>query len=126
LNNAASAEGLESGRLESGGLERIGEVPIYHTDAIVRRAKSLQLTRDAQVNGAWMHSSVLERLGLRDGDHVRVTQDDGAVILTCHRDDRLPADCVRIATANAATVHLGAAYGSLTVEPAVSAAEVNR
>ena len=31
--------------------ERIGEVPIYHADAIVRRAPSLQQTRDAQAAG---------------------------------------------------------------------------
>ena len=107
------------------GLERIGEVPIYHTDAIVRRASSLQMTRDAQVGGAWMNASVMQQLGVHQGERVRVSQSGGEVILECQRDDRLPDNCVRIATANAATLQLGAAYGRLDVERLASAAEVD-
>ncbi len=107
-------------------LERIGEVPIYHTDGIVRRAKSLQLTRDAVVDEAWMNASLLERLGLRQGDQVRITQDNGEAILTCQRDDRLPANCVRVAAANAVTTQLGAPYGSLHVERLAGKVEIDR
>ena len=42
-----------------GGLERIGEVPIYQLDAIVRRAESLQKTRDAATPTAAMNSRML-------------------------------------------------------------------
>ena len=56
----------------------------------------------------------------------RVSQDGGAVTLNCYRDDRLPDDCVRVATANAATVQLGAAFGRLNVERLASTAEVER
>ena len=108
------------------GLERIGEVPIYHTDAIVRRASSLQMTRDAKVGGAWMNASVMQQLGVRQGESVRVSQGGGEVVLECQRDDRLPDDCVRIATANAATLQLGAAYGRLNVERLANTVEVNR
>ncbi len=36
------------------GIQRIGEVPIYQADPIVRRAESLQRTRDAAEPVAWM------------------------------------------------------------------------
>jgi len=107
-------------------LERIGEVPIYHTDAIVRRAKSLQLTRDAQVDRVWMNANLMARLGVRQNERVRVTQDGGEAILACQCDDRLPEDCVRIAAANAATTQLGSAYGLLNVERLANTAEITR
>ncbi|MGH8758921.1 MAG: NADH-quinone oxidoreductase subunit NuoG, partial [Burkholderiales bacterium] len=44
------AQSAGIGRAE---IERIGEVPIYQADAIVRRANSLQQTRDAQVGTVW-------------------------------------------------------------------------
>ncbi|MFI4922976.1 MAG: NADH-quinone oxidoreductase subunit NuoG [Burkholderiales bacterium] len=53
------------------GLQRIGEVPIYSADAIVRRAGSLQKTRDARAPVAWMPGALFERLKLREGDPVR-------------------------------------------------------
>ena len=127
LDAQRAATDAAASRLEpTSGLERIGEVPIYQTDAIVRRASSLQQTRDARVDGAWMNANLMQRLGLRQGDRVRVSQDGGAVTLNCYRDDRLPDDCVRVATANAATVQLGAAFGRLNVERLASTAEVER
>ena len=106
-------------------LERIAEVPIYHTDGIVRRARSLQLTRDADVSGAWMNQRLMERLQLRPGQRIRVRQDGGEAILVCQRDDRLPDDCVRIAAANDAAMRLGAPYAALSVEHVSSTAEVS-
>ncbi len=50
-----------------GGIERIGEVPIYHVDGMVRRAESLQLTRDAQVAVVSLPGGLVDRLGLRQG-----------------------------------------------------------
>ncbi len=130
LNNAPAASsqpvadrgsGLAPGR----ELERIAEVPIYHVDGIVRRARSLQLTRDADVSGAWMNGRLMEQLQLQPGQRVRVTQDGGEAILACQRDDRLPDDCVRVAAANDATMHLGAPYAALTVERVSMTAEVS-
>ena len=40
------------------GIERIGEVPIYQLDAIVRRAPSLQVTQDAQNPRAWVNAAL--------------------------------------------------------------------
>jgi NADH-quinone oxidoreductase subunit G len=105
--------------------ERIGEVPIYHVDGIVRRAPALQQTRDARVDCVWMHGSLIEKLELRPGDRVRVSQHGGEAVLDFDRDDRLPGRCVRVATANEAAAQLGAAFDALTVERVAARSVVN-
>jgi NADH-quinone oxidoreductase subunit G len=101
----------------SGGLQRIADVPIYFSDAIVRRAASLQRTRDAAAPRAWMNAALLARLGLQDGQAVKVRQGEGSADVMAARDDRLPQDCVRLAAAHAATRELGPMSGELKVEP---------
>jgi NADH-quinone oxidoreductase subunit G len=98
------------------GLQRIAEVPIYHTDAVVRRAPSLQKSRDAQPPLAWMNSGLYAKLGLREGDMVRVRQNDGEALIAPAVDERLPADCIRLAAGRAETAGLGAMFGSISVE----------
>jgi len=102
----------------AGGLQRIGEVPIYSADAIVRRAASLQKTRDARPPVAWMPGTVFERLKLREGDPVKLTQEQGSAMLAARRDDTLPQNCVRVAGAHPLTAELGAMFGEITVERA--------
>ena len=98
------------------GLQRIGEIPIYQADPIVRRAESLQRTHDAAAPAAWMPGALLDRLGVRAGDTVKVKQGDGEVLLPAARDDKLPANCVRVASAHPLTMALGAMFGDITVE----------
>jgi len=92
-------------------------VPIYASDAIVRRAASLQQTRDAAPPRAWMNSGLVAKLGLRDGQAVKVRQGEGEVVVNAACDDKLPADCVRLAAAQALTSGLGPMSGELSVEP---------
>jgi NADH-quinone oxidoreductase subunit G len=98
------------------GVQRMGEVTIYRTDSIVRRAHALQSTHDAAPPRAWMSGALMQRLGLREGDPVRVTQGQGMAVLPAARDDGLPAECVRIVAADPATAMLGALFGSVTLE----------
>ncbi|MDH4150238.1 MAG: NADH-quinone oxidoreductase subunit NuoG [Betaproteobacteria bacterium] len=98
------------------GIARIAEVPIYAADALARRAPSLQKTRDALPPVATLNRALADQLGLRDGDFVRVTQDGGEVTVAYAIDDKLPANCVRLAAARAETAALGAATAPLTVE----------
>ena len=101
----------------SGGLQRIADVPIYFSDALVRRATSLQQTRDAAPPRAWMNSALLAKLGLKHGQAVKVRQGAGEALVDAALDDRLPRDCVRLAAAHAATSKLGPMSGELSVEP---------
>jgi len=117
LDNRMGAVALDLERgAPAAGLERIAEVPIYSADAIVRRARALQQTRDAGPPLAWMNGALFERLGLREGDELRVRQGGGEAFVGAAVDDRLPADCVRLATARPETSKLGAMSGELAVE----------
>jgi len=99
-----------------GGLQRIAEVPIYATDAIARRSRSLQQTHDAAPPVVWMNRALYEKLGLRDGDGLKVRQGSGEAVLAAGIDDKLPADCMRIAAGQAETAALGAMFGAITAE----------
>jgi len=101
----------------SGGLQRIADVPIYSSDAVVRRAASLQQTHAAAPPRAWMNAALLASLGLKDGQAVKVRQGTGDAEVSAGLDDRLPRDCVRLAAAHPATMHLGPMSGELSVEP---------
>jgi NADH-quinone oxidoreductase subunit G len=90
-----------------GGLQRIGEVPAYHADAIVRRAAALQKTAAAALQGAWMNAETLASVGVAEGADVSVSQGAGSIVLKAMRDDQLPAGCVRIAAGHPTTAMLG-------------------
>jgi NADH-quinone oxidoreductase subunit G len=98
------------------GIQRIGEVPIYQADPIVRRAESLQRTRDAAAPMAWMHGDLMGKLGIQAGDNVRVRQGEGELQLPAARDDKLPANCLRLASAHPLTAGLGGMFGEIVVE----------
>jgi NADH-quinone oxidoreductase subunit G len=122
LSNAVSGP-LEVPAAAAGGLQRVADVPLYRTDPIVRRAPSLQLTRDAALPTARMNATTLAGLGLASGDAVRVRQstgDDmsGEALLAAELDARVADGTVRIAAAHESTSRLGAMTGALTVERA--------
>jgi NADH-quinone oxidoreductase subunit G len=99
------------------GLERVAEVPIYQTDAVVRRSPSLQLTLDAALPVARMHSRLIARLGLQENGRVSVRQTASALTLKVQRDDLLPDNCVRIPSGHPLTAGLGPMFGPITAEP---------
>jgi NADH-quinone oxidoreductase subunit G len=102
-----------------GGIERIADVPMYFADPLVRRAPSLQKTKESQPPRAWMNSRLLQRLGVAAGQPVLVKQGSGEARLMAALDDKLPDDCVRVSAAHPTTAKLGAMFGTLTVEKAV-------
>jgi NADH-quinone oxidoreductase subunit G len=78
----------------------------------------LQATSDAATPKAWMHSQELDKIGVKAGMNVKVSQGSGSVQLETAADDRLPKGVVRVATGHAATAALGAMFGTITVERA--------
>ena len=52
---------------------------------------------------ASLNRALADKLGLRDGDLVRVRQGAGEAVLPFAIDDKLPADCIRIPAARAET-----------------------
>ena len=119
LDNAiAVQEKRESAPVATEGLQRIADVPIYSADLLVRRAASLQATRDATFPVAGMAAATLAQIGVGDQALVRVKQGQGEALLTACLDERVPAGCVRISAAHASTAALGDMFGSIKVERA--------
>jgi NADH-quinone oxidoreductase subunit G len=102
----------------SQGLERVADVPIYRSDALVRRSQPLQETSASQSPRARMSASTLAGLGLESGDAVRIGSEQGQATLASLLDDTVAHGCVRIATAFNETLALGSGFGQLTVERA--------
>lgn len=101
------------------GFERLAEVPIYHADSLVRRAESLQLTVAARAaHAAGLPAGLFDRLGLKNGERVRVTQGTRSVTMPAVRDAQLAENVVRIAAATPAAAELGSLSGELVVEKA--------
>ncbi|MBI1396208.1 MAG: NADH-quinone oxidoreductase subunit G [Betaproteobacteria bacterium] len=98
------------------GLQRVGDVPIHFADPLVRRAPSLQRTRDAEPPQASMNARTLVELAVADGDQVRVTQGDASVMLFAALDDRVPDHCVRIAAGHPFSAGLGPLMGDVHIE----------
>jgi len=121
-NDLASAADIGQLAGSGGSVERIGEVQSYHADAIVRRAPSLNATRDGQPPVASMNQATLARLGLRAGGEVRIRQGSGEALLAVALDDHLPDECVRVPAGHPATAELGAMIGPLEAS-AVAQAE---
>lgn len=108
-------------RLDPAGgeeLQRIADVPIYFGDPIVRRAASLQRTRDALPARAWVGSLLAQKLGVKAGERVRVRQGDGEALVEIAIDERLPEGCVQLAAAHRHTAGLGPMFGPVSVERA--------
>ncbi len=114
LGNSIAGVGIGASAAGT-GLERVADVPIYFADPLVRRAPSLQKTKDAAAPVARMSSSTLADLKVSSGDRVRVCG-SGRVELTAVADDTVAEGCVRVAAAHASTVALGPMCGELSVE----------
>ncbi|MDY7544777.1 NADH-quinone oxidoreductase subunit NuoG [Glaciimonas sp. CA11.2] len=102
----------------SDAIERVADVPIYFSDAVVRRASSLQTTTDAQVPQAWLSATLAQKMGIATGDLIKVKQGQGAASLMAAIDVGLPENVVRIAAGHSSTNALGAMFGSISVEKA--------
>ncbi|MES2027524.1 MAG: NADH-quinone oxidoreductase subunit NuoG [Pseudomonadota bacterium] len=99
-------------------LERVADVSIYATDAIVRRSLPLQQTNDGAAPKAWLSSDLASKLGIAAGDQVKVTQGEGSAVLAAAVDAKLPVNVVRVAAGHQSTAGLGAMFGSISVEKA--------
>ncbi len=117
LDNELNNFTVNQFRQESDSIQRIAEVPIYQADPIVRHAESLQRTRDAiDEPVAWMSGNLLERLGLSAGDKAELKQGEGEASLRVDCDDKIPPNCIRLATAHPMTASLGGMFSDITVK----------
>jgi NADH-quinone oxidoreductase subunit G len=98
------------------GLTRVGDVPIYALDPLVRRAEALQDTVDAEAACIRVNSDTAAALGLSGAEKAVAVQGSGRTELPLKIDDCLPDDCVRISAGLPGTESLGGQFAELTLE----------
>jgi len=98
------------------GLERVAELPIYRTDALVRRSQPLQEHVSSAPPRAAANAATLQSLGVADGDAVRVSTAHGSADLTAALDETVADGALRIAGAFEQTAALGMGSGAIQLE----------
>ena len=111
-------EGSGRARLEPSEVVRVGNVPIYAADPLVRRAKALQASADGEFEGMRLGPALAARLDVSTGDVARVRQGGGEVAARVIVDPAVPDGCVQLCAGMAETVGLGPDYGAVALEKA--------
>lgn len=117
LSNVVADVGLSLGQAGS-GMTRLGEVPIYQSDALVRRAYALQRTKDASAAQVAVSSATASALGVAEGDMVTVSQSAEVIELPVRIEAGLPDNVVRLPVASPLTKLLGPMFGDIQVRRA--------
>jgi NADH-quinone oxidoreductase subunit G len=100
----------------SGLIQRLADQAIYASDAIVRRAPSLQLTRDAKMaNQIGVGEDLFEQLGLKEGDLVIVSQEGKSLEALVTLQPGLAGGVVRIAVGTGMSTQFGSMFGEVTI-----------
>jgi len=118
LNNLTEMKGVTYTAHSNDGLVRAGETPIYATDPLVRRSSPLQKSADGKQAFASMSNAELKKLGVADGDMVRVKQGKGQAELAARADETVPPGCVWVPTGLPQTQALGDLFAAVEVHKA--------
>ncbi len=113
--NGADKPGMPQRLPKSGALVRIGYLPLYAIDNIVRRSLPLQKTNDATRVAAVVSSSTASALGVTNNLEIVVNQDGNKVSLPLVFDECVPDMCVMIPSGVSGSELLGAAYGAIEI-----------
>jgi len=116
LSNTSTVALAPSAGASGAGLQRVADVPIYATDALVRRAPALQQTADARPPQVGVNAALWAELGLQPGDRVRVRQGEASTVLPVRVEPTLAWGCARVPAGHADTAGLAAMTGRLTLE----------
>ncbi len=118
-DNVLSGEPVTEIAFGASELERVGDVSIYGSDAIVRRARALQATADARAAmGIRVNPEVASKAGLNGSGLATVDQDQRRVTLPVSLDTRVPDGCVWIPAGVTGNDGLGGQFGAVSLEPA--------
>ena len=118
LDNEVSADAPMVAVNDTSGLQRVGEVPMYATDSLVRRATQLQKTKDAKHDCVLINSSLAEKLSLQDGDKVKFTQQGSSDYGSVKVDDLIADDCVWLPAAQEISMNMAQTYAPIELEKA--------
>ncbi len=100
------------------GLERIADLPIYRSDAIVRRSQPLQDMPVSAQPQARVNPLTMTQMAVSDGDRVRIRSEFGEITVGVKADSGTPVDAVRLSAGFEQTAVLGFVHGQLKMERA--------
>jgi len=103
---------------ESDNLSRIGEIPIYATDSLLRRAQALQETQaivEGNLVAVRLHPKTAAQLRVDDNEIVTVQQNESQVRLPVMFDARIPEQAAYLAGGILATSALGELFGPIEI-----------
>lgn len=100
------------------GLMRIGDIPMYSTDALVRRSKPLQAAQK-MIQGALdvvrLHPKTATALGFKHGNEALVKQQQFTTKLPVEIDAKVPEGAVLIVGATEESAKLGDLFGEIEI-----------
>jgi len=118
VKETATAESRPPATGDSELLWRVGDVPIYAGDSLVRRAPDLQKTDHAGPAVLHLNPATAEQLGLDPEAKARVSQGDESIELPWAADPRIAPNAVWLPVATCGVHRLGDSYGPISVEAA--------
>ncbi len=118
LDNRVPVDASVAEVTASSGLQRVGEVPIYAVDPLVRHGAALQKTLDAAQNFVRVNSALAEQLGLQEGRKVRVTQQGHSEYVTLELDEGLADGCVWLPAGVSSSTQMAGTFAPIELEKA--------
>ena len=113
-----SALEFEESPAQTGAIFRIGSVPMYSSDPLLRRASALQRTEEGSFRGVHINSALARNLGLSDGENAVVRQNGARMNFAVVVDDKIPDGCAGLAAGIVETAGLGPSFGPMEIEKA--------
>jgi len=99
------------------GLMTISEIPMYQTDAVVRRSSALQETAENQQSlVARMNTAESEKQGISQAKRISITQGDKSMTMAFEVDNDIADNCVYLAAGISETAALGAMFSNVSVQ----------
>ncbi len=101
------------------GLSRIGEIPLYANDSLVRRAKALQQAQaiiEGELAAIRIHPKTALKNHIHESDLIWVKQDKHKVRLAVIFDKRVAEEALYIPAAISATTALTDLFGSIEID----------
>jgi NADH-quinone oxidoreductase subunit G len=100
---------------QTDAISRIGVLPIYATDSVVRRSEPLQETEDALPACVIINAETAKQNKVQDEDNIVVKQNNVKLTLRVHIEDSIPDNCAVIAQGVSGVEVFDAAYSEITL-----------
>ena len=97
------------------GINRIGLLPIYAVDSVVRRSGAFQQTTDALPACVIINADTAKQNNVQDEDDIVVTQNNIKLKLRVHIEDSIPDNCAVIPQGVQGVEDFDAAYSEITL-----------